>query len=363
MRVYVVLFFLLSVWLGGCSSTSEYKAVYEVEEADMAPLEVPPGLTRPEGNGGVAPELEEGIRSYSGYQQTLGTDGKREFIRKFENVRFVRDHGLYWVEVKDKPQNVWADVKDYFTKLGFKFLEEKPHLGMLQTDWKENRVDLPTNWFMRFIGNLYSTGLMDSYRIRLEYDDEKDVTRVFISHQGVREVVEGESGGEAVVATKWVRRPSEPELELEMLMRFMAFRGLDEETARQVIAEAQVRERATLGQAQDTTVLQFKEGFSRTWRHVALALDRLGVLVEDQNRSAGVYYIQLPETFVLDKKDGGFFASLFTETRKPSTDKYILKIEDKGETSEVLVRPRGEAGEDFEDVTRKLLSDIKDNIL
>ena len=363
MRVYVVLFSFLSVWLAGCASSNEYKAVYEAEELETAPLEVPPGLTRPAGNGGVAPELEQGITSYSGYQQSTGTGTRQEFIRKFENMRFVRDSGLYWVEVQAAPEAVWSDVREYFSRLGFKFIEEKPHLGLLQTDWKENRVDLPTGWFMRFIGKLYSTGLMDSYRIRLEYDDEKDLTRVFVSHQGMREIAEGEDVGDNVVGTKWIKRPSEPELELEMLMRFMAYRGMDEEMAKQVIAEAQVRERATLRQQQDTTVLEFNEGFSRAWRYVGIALDRLGVLVEDRNRSAGVYYIQLPETFVLDSKAGGFFAGLFSETRKPSTDKYILKIEDKGATSDVLVRPRGEAGEDFGDVTRKLLSDIKDNIL
>ena len=363
MRVFVVLFVLLSVWLSGCSSTGEYKAVYEAEVVDTAPLEVPPGLSRPEGNGGLAPELEQGITSFSGYQKNIGAGNSREFIRKFDNMRFVRDGGLYWVEIQDKPEAVWNDVRDYFTRLGFKFIDEKPHLGLLQTDWKENRVDLPTGWFMRFIGKVYSTGLMDSYRIRLEYDPDNELTRVFINHQGMREVVEGEQGGEAVIATKWVKRPSEPELELELLMRFMAFRGMGEEMAKQVIAEARVSERATLRQEQDSIVLEFNDGFSRAWRYVGIALDRLGVLIEDRNRTAGVYYIQLPETFVLDNKEGGFFASLFTQTTKPLTDKYIIKIEDKGETSDVLLRPRGETAEDFQDVTRKLLLDIKDNIL
>lgn len=362
MRVYVVLFALLSALLGGCSSTSEYKAVYEAEAADVASLEVPPGLSRPEGNGGVAPELEQGITSYSGYQQNVGTGTRQEFIRKFENMRFVRDGGLYWVEVQAGPEDVWNDVRDYFSKLGFKFTEEKPHLGLLQTDWQENRVGLPSGLF-GFLGKLYSAELMDSYRIRLEYDDQKELTRIFISHRGVREVYESEPDNISIVGTKWVVRPSEPELELEMLMRFMAFRGMDEEMAKQVIAEARGSERATLRPKQDTMVLEFNEGFSRAWRYVGIALDRLGVLVEDRNRSAGVYYIQLPETFVLDNKQSGFFAGLFSQTRKPLSDKYILKIEDKGETSDVLVRPRGEAAEDFEDVTRKLLTDIKDNIL
>lgn len=362
MRVYVVLFAFLSALLGGCSSTSEYKAVYEAEAADVASLEVPPGLSRPEGNGGVAPELEQGITSYSGYQQNVGTGTRQEFIRKFENMRFVRDGGLYWVEVQAGPEDVWNDVRDYFSKLGFKFTEEKPHLGLLQTDWQENRVGLPSGLF-GFLGKLYSAELMDSYRIRLEYDDQKELTRIFISHRGVREVYESEPDNISIVGTKWVVRPSEPELELEMLMRFMAFRGMDEEMAKQVIAEARGSERATLRQEQDTTVLEFNEGFSRAWRYVGIALDRLGVLVEDRNRSAGVYYIQLPETFVLDNKQSGFFAGLFSQTRKPLSDKYILKIEGKGETSDVLVRPRGEAAEDFEDVTRKLLTDIKDNIL
>ena len=49
----------------------------------------------------------------------------------------------------------------------------------------------------------------------------------------------------------------------------------------------------------------------RAWRRTGLALDRIGLLVTDRDRSQGIYYIR-PAQSEMDKSDesGGFWSSL-----------------------------------------------------
>ena len=104
--------------------------------------------------------------------------------------------------------------------------------------------------------------------------------------------------------------------------------------------------------------MQYNDSFPRAWRLVGIALDRMGVLVEDRNYSAGVYYIQLSDAFKLDGKSG-----FFDSSSKPSKLKYLLTLEDKGDSTLITLKARGAVGADLPAVTKKVLDDIKSNLL
>jgi outer membrane protein assembly factor BamC len=360
-KLKLLIFVVSVVSLSACSSTSDYKAVYGEIEQQKA-LDMPPGLDQPDDNGNKLPEQLATSGYYSEYTSSQGQRKQGDYLKPYEGVRFVRDGSLYWLEINDYPEKVWPDLRTFFNKLGLKITFEQPQLGLMQTEWKENRIDATTGWLSGLFGWLTSSEILDSYRARLEFDEEKIITRVFISHRGMREVVEGEDNNIDVVLTKWVPRESDPELEIELLMRFMAFRGVDEKIAKEEVEKVKSIKRTELVKTDDTLALKVNEVFPRTWRHVALALDRMGVLVEDRNRTAGVYYITLPETFNI-RNESGFFSAFTDGVIKPSTDKYLLSIEDKGDTSMVFVKARGEVGADLQQVTEKILTDIQDNIL
>jgi outer membrane protein assembly factor BamC len=207
------------------------------------------------------------------------------------------------------------------------------------------------------IHKLSSSGIMDSYRAHLEYDADKNITRVFIAHQGLREVSDSSTSDIQVGSSKWVVRPSDPELETEMLMRFMAFRGMGEKQAKKTIAETTPVIKATLQQTPTGYVLQYNDSFARVWRLAGIALDRMGIQIDDRNRSAGIYYLQLPDTFQLDSKTG-----FLSGSNKPSQSKYLLSLEDKGTSTLISVKPRGKVGKDFAQVSKKILSELKDNL-
>lgn len=347
-------FILLAVFaLSACSTTTDFNGVYPGAKP-MDPLQMPPDLSQPDSGDSSNP-----ITSFSGYQQSLNADSNGDALQFTQGMRFVRDGSLFWVEVKDSPDNVWHSLRQFFKQLGFKIVLSQPSLGLMQTNWQENRKGLPSanNWFTKMIGKLYDSGVMDSYRAHLEYDDQNKITRVFISLQGVREINGDDSKKIRDSGAEWIGRPANPALEEEMLMRFMAFRGLGVKQAKQAVAQVKDVIKATLKQTADGEELQYDDGFARVWRLTGIALDRVGVTVDDRNRSAGVYYIQLPDSFKLAGK-GGFF----TSARKPSQAKYLLVVKEENDHTLIRVKPRGEAGKDFKEVARLLLEEIKNNL-
>jgi len=174
MKFFPVLLVLAVFALSACSTTSK----------TMDPLKVPPDLSQPDGGG----DSNDAITSYSVYQQSLNPQGEGKLLQHYEDMRFVRDGSQFWLEIHDSPNSVWNSLRGFFTRLGFKIVSEQPTLGLMQTNYKQNLANIPSNWFLKVINKLSSTGIMDSYRAHLEYDDAKQVTRVFIAQQGLREV-------------------------------------------------------------------------------------------------------------------------------------------------------------------------------
>lgn len=351
MKFFPVFVLLAAVGLSACSTTPDDKGVYGNTKT-LEPLQVPPDLSQPENDNGDA----DVVTSYLGYQKSLSSSEKDKMLHGYEGMRFVRDGSLFWLEIKDTPSNVWQSLRNFFTRLGFKIISEQPDLGLMQTNWQQNRENISTNWFLKMVGKLYTPELMDSYRAHLEYDSANQVTRVFISQQGVQQVT-WHSGNVPDSGYQWVARPSDPDLEVEMLMRFMEFRGMGGKQAKQVVADTKPVLKATLSQDKNGYVLTYNDSFARVWLLAGIAMDRIGITVEDRNRSAGVYYIQLPDSFDLASKPG-----FFSSGKKPSSSKYLLTLDDKGENTTIIVKPRGEMGKDFPEVSKKILDEIKNNL-
>ncbi len=351
-------------FIASCSSTTrDYKGVYKAS-IDLEDLEVPPGLDKPEaGSDSTLKELERSVKTYSSYEEKLGGQPTAKYAQSYEGMRFVRSGNLFWLEVDGAGEAVWEDIKTFFTRLGFKIKREHPRIGFIETDWLENRYDVPTNFLTEFLSGLFSSGYMDRYRIRLEWDPKAELTRLFVNHQGLKEIVEGDEQDHlSEVQTKWVPRQSDPELEIEMLTRFMSFRGLEATIAEQHVGSVKPTELTKLNLEGDNASLTINEPYARSWRHIGIALDRLGFLVEDKNRTAGIYYIELPETFVIPKQ-GGLFGNLFTDTQAPLHLKYLIILEEKGVATEVIIKANGEVPEDMKEVTSKILKDLQGSIL
>ncbi len=359
-----LVFILLVFTLTACTSTTrDYKGVYEASK-ELGDLDVPPGLDRPDVGAEKLPELSQNIKTYSGYEESIKGKPSSRLEREYHGMNFVRNGSLFWLEVSAPGHEVWNDLRQFFLRLGFEFKLETPQIGYLETNWRENGNEAPTGFLSSLFNSIFaSSELMDKYRIRLEWDAEKKVSRVFINHQGMREIIEGEDDNISIVTTKWVPRESDPDLEVELLMRFMAFRGLNEVLAKENIASAKSKKVAEVNVVDDKLTFIINEPFARGWRHVGIALDRLGYLVEDKNRSAGVFYVSLPETFVIPD-DGGLFGAIFTKgVEAPKHLKYLIILEDNGESTRVKLKSNGEVTDDFSRVEKKVFEDLQKSIL
>jgi len=317
--------------ISGCSSTpsqdENYKGVYESKSSAEQSLEVPPDLSSPDSTDAfVIPSLSNTGTSYSDYTSASSGSNSNVLPKSSAGVRFVRDGSLFWLEIDAKAEEIWPQVRGFFMDLGFSFVSESPVNGLLETNWLENRFDVPTGWFSSIFGKLSSTGLMDKYRIRLERSEKENVSLLFITHQGLKEQSYG-SWAETDYSIKWQAREPDPELEAEMLQRFLVFRGVTKSQAKNIVSKAKGRDRTRLIKGNDgSNKLEVAEIFPRTWRRISIALDRMGIVIEDRNRSKGIYFIKTTENFVkAHNDDQSWFAS---KEEQLKVAKYQLSVDD-----------------------------------
>ena len=357
--IEMVVLALSAIMLGACSGSPEkdYRALYADQiKHEQQPLEVPPDLDRPRlGEQMQIPGIGREQASYSGTQG--GDAGEADaVVATAEDVRFVRQGDMHWLQVNLSPEQVWNAAQDFVKSLGFEITEQDRKTGILETNWQERRERVPDNWFERIVDAIGSSGYQDRYRMRLERTDNGG-TRVFITHRGLKEIVVS-GGSTEVVETAWVPNDRDRDLEVELLQRFLIALGGDEEEAARVVTTAEPAKRTEFKQAQDELLLQVNETFPRTWRRVGLALDRVGLLVEDRNRSEGVYYIKLTEEFKAKEKKG-FWAGLLEDDGQDETvDALLLRVSQQGDHTNIRLRDRNN-DKTGSALTKRILEEIE----
>ena len=326
---------VLCLMMLACSS-SPYKGDYDArDENDGKPLEVPPDLVLPKGDESLKiPSIAAEQTSLSAYRNK-GKAGDAVAATEAQGVRLRRDGAQRWLEFDAPPERIWPKLAPFFKSLGFDIIREDKRLGVVETGWQENRVELPDDWFSIIFNSFSSAGLKDRYRARLERDGDK--TLLFITHQGLREKHLEDSTSDAD-DTVWEYRDSDPDLEREMLMRFLIYRGM-KKTRAAAITSAEAVSRAELVEENGRQYLKVSETFPRTWRRVGLAMDRMGARVEDRNRSAGVYYFSLSKEF-LERQEKGWFEKMFGGGLSDEDNHFILKLERGDDTVSISMRAR-----------------------
>ncbi len=327
---------LVFITLSACSTTAQdegYKGIYSGTVSTEQSLDVPPDLVSPDSSSAMSiPGLSNTGTSFSEYSTSGAGSSSNVLPASSSGVRFVRDGDMFWLQINAKPEEIWGQVRTFFKDLGFSFVTESPVNGLLETNWLENRFDVPTGWIASMLGGLFSTGLMDKYRIRIERTDKKGVSLLFITHQGLKEQASGDYYGDTDLSIQWVPRQPDPELEAEMLQRFLIFRGIAKKRAKQIVSKNKSIERAKLvkDKTTDSYIIEVAEIFPRTWRRISIALDRMGIIIEDRNRSKGLYYIKTTEDFIKNgTEDKGWFASIFSSNDKPlKVAEFRLSVED-----------------------------------
>lgn len=333
--------------VSGCSSISNVlqgeKVDYKSSGNAKAPsLDVPPDLTQLARETRYAvPGASVSANSYQAGQGPAAASVPTAALA-VGDVRIERAGTQRWLVVNRPADKLWSPVRDFWLESGFLLAQDQENLGIMETDYAENRAKLPQDFIRNTIGkifdSLYSTGERDKFRTRLERRPDGG-TEVYVSHRGMVEVVTGDtagkpSGGDGTV---WQPRPADPELEAEFLRRMMVKLGVTEEQSKALVTAGVTRPTTRVSNVNSVPVVQMDEGFDRAWRRVGLALDRTGFTVEDRDRSQGTYFVRYVEP-VTNKAEPGFFSKLFSgSTPAAGPLKYRIAVKSQGESTVVSV--------------------------
>ena len=356
--------------LAGCSTNFFDSKVDYKSAATLPNLEVPPDLTAPARDTRfVVPETGKSSATLSGYQterKEQARSGNTAVLPQVERMHIERAGAERWLVVQDQiPEKLWPLVKDFWQENGFLIKTEVAEAGVMETDWAENRANIPQGGVRdllgRFLDQAYSSSERDKYRTRLDRVEDGKGTEVYISHRGMQEVytTARDPSNNAPGSTAWQARASDPELEAEFLRRLMVRLGAQEEKAKQLAAAGVLPLRAELKKGSDgADLLQVQEPFDRAWRRVGLALDRVGFTVEDRDRQKGLYFVRYADTeaeMEAKNREKGFLSRLFTSDPKAKPEQYRVQVKQSGEASEVNVLSK-DGATDSSSTARRILS-------
>ncbi len=326
-------------------------------------LEVPPDLTQLSRDSRYAiPGGPVSAAAMQAGQAAQPSGTANAAATQIGDVRIERDGNQRWLVVNRPADKLWEPVRDFWQESGFNLEQADSSVGIMETDWAENRAKLPQDFIRATLGKLldsiYSTGERDKFRTRLERNASGG-TEIFITHRGMTEVYTTSNKD----STVWQPRPADPELETEFLRRLMVKLGVSQEQSKAVVAATGARTQAArMATVNNQPVVQLDEGFDRAWRRVGLALDRTGFTVEDRNRNEGTYFVRYVAPNA-DKKEPGFFGKLFSSSG-PATPplKYRIVVRSQGEASTVSVLNEAGAPEssaNAERIVRVITDDLK----
>ncbi len=357
----------------GCSSLEEDKINYKSASKQLPTLEVPPDLTqiKRDSRYQISGSNSASTMAAANAGTTRTANDSGTAINQAGEAKIERIGNQRVLSIALSPDAVWGPLREFWKDTGFTLNLDQPELGIMETDWAENRGKLPQDFIRNAIGkvfdSLYSTGERDKFRTRVERTAKG--LEITITHRGMMEVYTGPIGS----STAWTPRPADPELEIEFLRRLMLKLGgqsMANVGATSASAIASGKLPSASGIASDVKVtkvnnlsaIEIKDGFDRAWRRVGVAIDRTGFTVEDRDRAQGVFFVRYAPPGTPDKEPG-FFAKLFTfEKATPSLAKYRIVVTSKGDLSSVVIQSADglpETSVNSEKIIKLLADEIK----
>ena len=362
----------IAMALAACSSLEEDKINYK-SASKASTLEVPPDLTQLRKDSRYI--LDSNSAAASGFQGApIKPADTGTASNSAGDARMERSGTQRWLVVNRPADKVWGVLQDFWKDNGFVLTTEQAELGIMETDWAENRAKLPQDFIRKSLGrvldSLYSTGERDRFRTRIERNAQGGV-EIYISHRGMIENYTDARKEQ----TLWQPRPADPELEIEFMRRLMLKFGgaaapvgtsaatMTSNTSGAASAAAvSASNGAQVTKVNNLPVIELKDDFDRTWRRLGVALDRTSFTVEDRDRSKGVYFVRYVPAGTTGKEPG-FFAKLFSkDSTAPALTKYSITLTHKAGLSSIAVlnaEGTADTSENAEKILKLIASELK----
>lgn len=342
LQLLIVLF--ISLGVSACSTidnlTSSKSSIKYQHNKTVKSLEFPPDLTAPEFDMAfVLPADGIARASTVGNQSAAYTVGGRQIsvLPKSTNIRSGGLGAVRWLDVDASAESLWPKIRDFWRSVGIAVKRDEPRIGIMETEWSENRAGLPMDWLRKSLGKIfqssYDAGTRDRYRIRLEKPSAQ-TTRIFLTHKGAEKMITD-------TLTGWELRPANHELEAELLNRLKAFLQGDVGSAKGSLPTSDANQTSSLVSLvtqEGQPILQVHDNYKRSWVLTGIMLDRMGLVAEKRNQAAGIYELKYQGDDE-DTAKRGFFKRLFggRKTLLVKGQDYQAHVQDAGKLSVVRI--------------------------
>ena len=369
-------FFLIFQLLIGCTSLDEIPIIDKVTQPDYVSskkskkLEIPPELDELTDAdsfavNGEPTSLKQYINNEKGEVQAL--------VDLNEKIKVVKSGNMRWLVVPATQSQVWPVVEKFWEDMGFQTSSSK-RTGIIETAWvsesdiKKKDQDVLSK-FDAWLDALADTSSRRKFRTRIEDGVEEGTTEIYLSQRSILKGLDEHYGrkskhyentvnpdtvykiqeykSEDEVIDNEIKsnyKDDDLEIQYELLRRLMVRLGSSDLSAKNSLDNAEVINQANLVQEDGYKSLLLKDNYGRAWRRLSLAIDMVGFLVEDKNRSNGIFYIKYSNIEIDDqapkKKKGmlsklAFWADDEPEEDKEGQAKYRKEIEGDEKSEEI----------------------------
>ena len=375
--------FFLAFHLFACGTMSEIDIIDDITAPDYVSsskarkLEIPPDLSEIETQDNY--EVPGEARSYKNYKDKQNNTKPIKAVKVVQDpdgMKIIKSGNLRWLIVDKDPDTLWPYIQDFWEEeMGFKVKVANKRTGVLETEWIST-ADLSTSSSSRLDKWLDSmSGFADKrkFRTRLELGSQNGTTEIFLSHRSsfagadqhnkikenrgdtwdiekiftIPEYVSDEEDSRSNTAKSEQMKVEDYEINSEILRRLMIKLGATDFDAKEKIERPQEIVKAELINTEQGKFIQMNDPYDRAWRRLSLALDMIGFITEDRDRSKGIFYvkykdIELP-AMEESEKDKGLIDSLLFWRDEDEAEKEKLKdgaddsnVEESGDKDEEL---------------------------
>ena len=341
------------VLLSGCSyiGIEEPEIIDKILQPDYVSsskakkLEIPPDLSDMEVGSDVYTVPGE-AKSYKDFKNQQNSTAKpAEIGIKRTDMKIIKSGALRWLVVKKDRKILWPHVMDFWEDMGFEVRKSSKRTGIMETEWiktsdlNQNKGSALTR-FDQWLDNMSGFADRRKFRTRVEPGQEPGTTEIYLSQRSAAsgtmdherilaerrgssstprdkyelpEYIDDEKPKKGKIDISEERKLDDFEIDSELLTRLMIKLGASDLDAKNIVKNPTTQVHAEFITQDNGNYIKLKDPFDRSWRRLSLALDIIGFMTEDKNRSDGILYVRYKNIELPGKpeaKDKGILDSL-----------------------------------------------------
>jgi len=344
MKKNLTILSLITLLLSGCFTESEKQILREdisflnfsdvkinyYADKSVSSLEIPPDLTKPSYENSF--RLSEYVQDYDENIVNLsGIEAKKtkpQILVEPVDINVKKSGNRRWLVVQKDPETLWSLSKQFLKENGFVIKYSNKKIGVMETDFLENKPEIPAKSLGFFrsmmaatVENVsYTLPSVDMYRIRIEPLSSGKASEVHLSLNSMTEVITGSGSNET---TLWQEKPKDLSLETKMLFSLMVYLGSESANAREKIINAS-EEGKVLVELKDGingyAKLVFQNDITETWDNLSWAIGEANIKLDDKDIKEKSFYIKVART-----SDQGIMTKIFGDEAVQKTYQLLLK--------------------------------------